>query len=170
MRLEQRDKELAAIGASVGANCRPCIEHHIRAGLEAGLSESDLADAVATAQAVRHAAVELFSARVGELLGGSAMPERSWPAEASRASELVALGASVGANSHPLLDLHVGAALDVGLTRTQVETALKMAEYVQERAAAMTAEKATHTLEERATAATVTRGELGTREHVGGGK
>lgn len=25
MRLEQREKELAAIGASLGANCRPCI-------------------------------------------------------------------------------------------------------------------------------------------------
>ena len=164
MRLEQRDKELAAIGASIGANCRPCIEHHIPAGREAGLSDNDLADAVATAQAVRHAAVELFSARVGELLDGGATPETSWPAEASRASELVALGASVGANSHPLLDLHVGAALDVGLTRAQVEAALKMAEYVQERAAEMTAEKATHALEERATPAAVTRREPGTGE------
>jgi AhpD family alkylhydroperoxidase len=171
VRLEQRDKELAAIGASVGANCRPCIEHHIPAGREAGLSESELADAVATAQAVRHAAVELFSARVGELLGGGTMPETSWPVEASRASELVALGASVGANSHPLLDLHVGIALDAGLTRTQVEAALKMAEYVQERAAEMTAEKATHALEGRANPPAITSRELGTRgTDMGGGK
>ena len=42
MRLEQREKELAAIGASIGANCRPCIEHHIPAGREAGLSEVEL--------------------------------------------------------------------------------------------------------------------------------
>ena len=32
MRLEQGEKELAAIGASIGANCRPCIEHHLPAG------------------------------------------------------------------------------------------------------------------------------------------
>ena len=43
MQLEQRDKELAAIGAAIGCNCRPCIEHHIPAGREAGLSETELA-------------------------------------------------------------------------------------------------------------------------------
>jgi hypothetical protein len=32
MALEQQDKELVAIGASIGASCRPCIEHHIPAG------------------------------------------------------------------------------------------------------------------------------------------
>ena len=58
-------------------------------------------------------------------------------------------GASVGANSHQLLDLHIGAALDAGLSSAQVEAALKMAEYVQQRAAEMTAEKVTHALEER---------------------
>ena len=79
MRLEQRETELAAIGASLGANCRPCIEHHLPAGREAG---------------------------------------------------------------------HIGTALEAGLSSTEVEAARKMAEYVQQRAAEMTAEKATHVLEE----------------------
>ena len=160
MRLEQRDKELAAIGASIGANCRPCIEHHVPAGREAGLSGAELADAVATARAVGHEALELFSARVEELLGRGGSPsEPGAVAETSKPHELVALGASVGANSHPLLHLHIGAALDAGLTPAQVEAALKMAEYVQQRANEMTAEKATHVLEEAAGASvdTVTR-------------
>ena len=150
MRLEQKQKELAAIGASIGANCRPCIEHHMPAGREAGLSETELADAIETAQRVRQEAVELFSARVDELLGraGSA-PEPAPLAETSKARELVALGASVGSNSHPLLQLHIAAALDVGFAPAQIEAALKMAEYVQERAGQMTAEKATHALQER---------------------
>ena len=149
MRLEQKEKELAAIGACIGANCRPCIEHHLPAGSEAGLSATELADAVDTARTVRHGAVELFSTRVDELLGhgGSAL-EPGAPAETSRERELVALGASVGANSHPLLQVHIAAALDAGLTLVQVEAALQMAEYVQERAAEMTAAKATHTLEQ----------------------
>lgn len=153
MRLEQREKELTAIGASIGANCRPCIEHHLPAGHEAGLSETELAGAVATARAVRDQAVELFSARVEELLGrggrGGAPPEPDAVAETSKAGELVALGASIGANSHALLDLHIGAALDVGLDPAQVEAALRMARYVQQRAAEMTAEEAAHSLEER---------------------
>ena len=158
MRLEQREKELAAIGASIGANCRPCIEHHLPGGREAGLSEKELTDAVTTARAVRHGAVELFSVRVDELLGqgGSAL-EPGAPAETSRERELVALGASVGANSHQLLQIHIAAALDAGLTPVQVEAALKMAEYVQERAAEMTADKATHTLEELRGVAAVRR-------------
>ena len=60
MPLEQRDKELAAIGASIGANCRPCIEHHLGAGHEAGLSQAELDDAVATAYELRRGAVELL--------------------------------------------------------------------------------------------------------------
>jgi AhpD family alkylhydroperoxidase len=150
MRLEQQEKELAAIGASIGANCRPCIEHHLPAGREAGLSDTELADAVTTAQAVRREAVELLSARVDELLerAGSA-PEPGAVAETSKDRELVSLGASVGANSHPLLDLHIPAALEAGLGPAQVEAALKVAGYVQQRAGEMTAEKATHTLEER---------------------
>jgi AhpD family alkylhydroperoxidase len=159
MRLEQRDKELAAIGASIGANCRPCIEHHLPAGRAAGLTEGELADAIAAAQTIRHQALDLFAARVDELLGHVGyVPQPEFPATTSRERELVALGAGVGANSHPLLDLHIGAALDAGLSATQVEAALKMAEYVQQRAAEMTAEAATRALEERDGAVTTHEG------------
>ena len=151
MRLEQREKELAAIGASIGANCRPCIEHHVPAGREAGLTEGELADAVAAAQRIRDQAIDLFAARVEELLGDQgSTSEPELPPATSRERELAALGASVGANSHPLIDRHVGAALEVGLNASEVEAALKMAEYVQQRAAEMTAEAAAHALEERA--------------------
>ena len=149
MQLEQSQKELAAIGASIGANCRPCIKHHIPAGREAGLSEGQLADAVAIAEAVRDEAITLLSATAQELLGrGGAAPEPAAAGETSKARELVALGASIGANSHPLLDVHVAAALGAGLTAAEIEAALKMAEYVQHRAGEMTAEKATHVLDE----------------------
>ena len=150
MPLEPRDKELAAIGASIGANCRPCIEHHLVAGREAGLSEAELDDAVATARVARYEAVELLSARVDELLGrGGPPPEPAAAAQTSKARELVALGVSVAANSHPLLHLHVGAALDVGLEVHQIRSALKMAGYVQQHAANITAVEVTRALAER---------------------
>src|SRR5512133_2034883 len=115
MQLEQRDKELAAIGASLGCNCRPCVEHHIAAGREAGLSEAELAEAVATARAVRDQAIELLARRIDELLGRGSVGVPSEPAsaETSRAHALIALGASVGANSHPLLQRHIVAALEL---------------------------------------------------------
>jgi hypothetical protein len=61
---------------------------------------------------------------------------------------LVAVGASIGANSHPLLRRHIATALDVGLSPAEVKAAAKMATYVQNRAAEITADKATHALDE----------------------
>ena len=147
MRLEQRDKELAAVGASIGCNCRPCIEHHIAAGREAGLSDAELADAVATARVVRDEAIELLAARIDELLGGASAPSAPAPAvKDSRVDELVSIAASVGANSHPLLRHHIAAALELGLSPAEVKAAVKMAAYVQQRASEMTAQSAGHAL------------------------
>ena len=155
MPLEQRDKELAAIGASIGANCLPCIEHHLAAGRETGLSHAELDEAVATAYAVRRQAVDLLGARIDQILGqGGQGPEPTAIAQASKARELVALGVSVGANSHALLHLHVAAALDVGLELHQIKSALKMAGYVQNSAATITAGEVTRALAERVPAAT----------------
>jgi AhpD family alkylhydroperoxidase len=150
MELEQRDKELAAIGASIGCNCRPCIEHHIPTGREAGLSDGELADAVATARVLRDEAIVLLAPRVDELLGRSTVSVGAASAASSRAHAFVALGASVGANSHALLARHIARAFEPGLSASEVAAALKMAGYVQKRASEMTADKATHTLDELA--------------------
>ena len=149
MQLGQGDKELAAIGASVGCNCRPCVDHHIPAGRKAGLAEADLADAVATARAVRDEAIMLLAAKIDELLGIDHVPVAPASiADTSRARELVALGASIGVNSHPLMRRHIAAALEVGLSPVEVKAAAKMAGYVQDRAAEITADKTTHALDE----------------------
>ena len=148
--LEQRDKELAAIGASIGANCRPCIEHHISAGRTAGLSQREISDAVAAAEAVRQQAIEELSARAAELLGEPVAARRTdgGPRDSSAARELVALGASVGANGHALLRLHIAAAAEAGLSPGHVRAAVQMAEHVQRRAGEITAEKAQLALDE----------------------
>jgi AhpD family alkylhydroperoxidase len=149
MKLEQHDKELAAIGASIGCNCRPCAEHHIPAGREAGLTEAELADAVRTARAVRDEAIELLGPRIDELLGAASGAFEPVPVdETSRAHALVSLGASIGANSHPLIERQIAAALELGLSSGELAAAARMAGYVQKRASEMTADKATHTLEE----------------------
>jgi len=148
MALESSEKELVAIGASVGAGCRPCIEHHIPAAREAGLSEREIVAAVANAEAVRGVAAELLSARSRELLGDTGAPARRPDADTgSRADELAALGASIGVNSHPLLERHLQGGLASGLTAEQIQAAIRMAEYVQRHAAEMTADKASAVLE-----------------------
>ncbi len=143
MALEQKDKELVAIGASIGALCHPCINHHIPAGREAGLTELELTQAVDAAQATHRIATDLLFRRSRELLDGKAPADVAVAAEhTSRPGELVALGASIGANCHPLLGQHVAGALRQGLTPGQVRSAIKMAEFVQQHAAEVTATKA----------------------------
>ena len=155
MPLERRDKEFAAIGASIGANCRPCIEHHLAAGRAAGLTSGELDEAVATAHTLRRQGVELLEARIDELLGhGGPPPAPPTIPSTSKAGELVALGVSVGANAHDLLNAHVGGALDVGLELHQIKSALKMAGYVQQHAATITAEEVARVLAERVGAPT----------------
>lgn len=149
MPLEQRDKEFTAIGASVGANCRPCIEHHIEAARAAGLAQTEVVESVTTARAVRDQAIQLLASRIDELLRGGPAADGTSPVVAgSREQALVALGASVGANSHVLLQVHIAAARELGLGPRELAIAVAMAEYVQHMAAEITAKKATTMLEE----------------------
>jgi AhpD family alkylhydroperoxidase len=148
MALDQKDKELAAIGASIGALCRPCIEHHIPAGRDAGLTGPELARAAEVAEATHRTATELLLRRSRELLGiGEAPAGVAAQVPTSRLGELVALGASIGANCHPLLEQHIAGALRQGLTASQVRSAIKMAQIVQQHAAEITAGKAAAALE-----------------------
>ena len=149
MALEQKDKELVAIGASVGAGCGPCIDHHIPAGRDAGLTEAELTRAVEVAEATHQAAVQLLSRRSRELLHGAEAPAGGsvQPPTGSRPDELVALGASIGGNCHPLLEQHIAGALRQGLIPSQVRSAIKMAQIVQQHAADITARKAAAAIE-----------------------
>jgi AhpD family alkylhydroperoxidase len=51
--MEDKMKRLIAVGASVGANCHPCLEYHIGKALEYGISKSEIMAAVEVAKAVR---------------------------------------------------------------------------------------------------------------------
>ncbi len=149
MALEQKDKELVAIGASIGAGCGPCIDHHIPAGRDAGLTEAELTRAVEVAEAPHRAAGQLLSRRSRELLNSAEAPAGRpvQPPPGSRPDELVALGASIGGNCHPLLDQHMAGALSQGLAPSQVRSAIKMAQIVQQHAADITAKKAAAAIE-----------------------
>lgn len=50
-------KELVAIGASVGAHCQPCLEHHIRAATRLGISPEDIHQAITIGHTVEKGAM-----------------------------------------------------------------------------------------------------------------
>ncbi len=51
--LSARDRELVALGAAMGSNCVPCIEYHIPKAREAGLSDSEISEAIRLSDRVR---------------------------------------------------------------------------------------------------------------------
>lgn len=58
MSIDEREKILIALGASVSANCRPCLDYHLSKARLAGLDEAEIADAIETGRSVRTGAAE----------------------------------------------------------------------------------------------------------------
>ncbi len=55
--LSARERELVAIGAAMGSNCAPCIEHHIPAARNTGLTDWQISEAIRLADKVRQVPV-----------------------------------------------------------------------------------------------------------------
>ena len=75
MKLDTRIKELIAVGASVTANCQPCLQYHVSKAREAGADDEELTMAIAVAKAVRKGAsakMDDFAAKLG---GAAAVAE-----------------------------------------------------------------------------------------------
>lgn len=56
MTLDNRIKELIAIGASITANCQPCLQYHVTKALENGADEQEIKEAVDVGGMVRKGA------------------------------------------------------------------------------------------------------------------
>jgi len=51
--LTPRESELVALGAALGSNCIPCMEHHIPQARKAGLTDAEIDAAIRYADKVR---------------------------------------------------------------------------------------------------------------------
>ena len=64
--MESRVKELIAIGASVTANCQPCLQYHVSKARESGADDEEIGIAIAVAKTVRKGA----SAKMDDFAAG----------------------------------------------------------------------------------------------------
>ena len=130
--LSPEQRELVAVGASVGAGCHPCVSHHLKAGAEAGLEPDGLLAAVASAERVSAEA----DVAMGDHVRGKLGPDVTSPALLSQLEEaLASLGAALGANDVTNIERQLRAAVDVGASRSQLQQAIQTAHTVQENAA-----------------------------------
>jgi AhpD family alkylhydroperoxidase len=56
MTLDDRITRLIAVGASVAANCQPCLEHNLSKALENGADSQQIAEAIKIGKMVRQGA------------------------------------------------------------------------------------------------------------------
>jgi AhpD family alkylhydroperoxidase len=66
--LDVKIKELIAIGASVSANCHPCVKYHLAKALEMNINEDDIRQAIDVGKMVRKGAADQMDKLLEELL------------------------------------------------------------------------------------------------------
>lgn len=69
--MDERIKELVAIGASAAVNCHPCLDFHLAECDRLGLDRDEVRAAIAVGQAVAKGAAAKTRARVDALLGSA---------------------------------------------------------------------------------------------------
>lgn len=70
--MDEKLKEMIAIGASVTANCIPCIQYHFARAREVGVSDAEIKAAIQVGKMVRKGAAQKWDEEIKALL--SALP------------------------------------------------------------------------------------------------
>jgi AhpD family alkylhydroperoxidase len=73
--LDERTKELVAVGASITANCQPCLEYHTAKARELGAATEDILAAIDIGKQVRRGAAAKMDRFAAEHVAGEAVSE-----------------------------------------------------------------------------------------------
>ncbi|MDZ7860370.1 MAG: carboxymuconolactone decarboxylase family protein [Candidatus Krumholzibacteriota bacterium] len=55
--MDEKTKELIAVGTSVGAHCQPCLTYHVAKAKELGIGEDEIREAIAVGHMVEKGAM-----------------------------------------------------------------------------------------------------------------
>ncbi len=80
MEWNSKIKELIAVGASITANCQPCLQYHTDKALEFGATPGEIAAAIETGKQVRKGAHTEMDAFVSDVKAGLRSPGAKEPA------------------------------------------------------------------------------------------
>jgi len=69
--MDERTKELVAVGASVSAHCQPCLTYHVTQAREMGIAEEEIREAVQVGQRVEKGAMAAMRTASSALLEAS---------------------------------------------------------------------------------------------------
>jgi AhpD family alkylhydroperoxidase len=136
MAITSKEKELAAVGISIAAGCKPCTDFHVKKVRELGASDGEVKQAMIDALSVRRGAADIMEAYGFVRLGGpkpTAPPERVGATD--RVKELVCIGAAFGVNCVSSMKSHLEAAESVGISHEDITTIVKLSAFIKGKAA-----------------------------------
>jgi len=163
-RLTDDQRELVAIGASVGAGCQPCVSHHLKAGTKAGMSPEHLLAGVINAELAAAESAERLSDHVRAQLGSEVKEPKATP---PLDEALASLGGALGSNDLANVKRQLKVCRQLGVTRTQLREAIELGRAIQENATRMHFRAALDLLE-RAKASGRPAGDAGAQEEPAG--
>ena len=65
--IDVKVKELIAIGASVSANCHPCVKYHVNKARKMAIDEQEIQEAIEVGKMVRKGAADQMDGLVSEI-------------------------------------------------------------------------------------------------------
>jgi len=129
--LSQKEKELAAVGASIAAGCRPCTAHHVEAARKSGAAEDQIRRAVDDALSVRQNSTRVMARLADELLGSASEAKAPCCDRDALTRELVSATAALALNCATCLENHLEAAQRLGASNREIQSALGVARVVK---------------------------------------
>lgn len=80
--MDERTKELIAIGASVGAHCQPCLTYHVEKARELGIDEEEIRTAIETGHMVEKGAMNAMRKFSSDILAQKNVSTEPGPCDA----------------------------------------------------------------------------------------
>lgn len=81
MKLDNRIKELIAVGASITANCQPCLQYHSSEAEKSGADEQEVMEAIEMGKMVRRGAASKMDKFVASLSQTAALSHKNSSSE-----------------------------------------------------------------------------------------
>jgi AhpD family alkylhydroperoxidase len=72
--LDEKTKELIAVGAAITANCQPCLDYHAAKASERGADKAEILAAIEVGKEVRRGAIGKMDRFAAGLIGGESAP------------------------------------------------------------------------------------------------
>ncbi len=139
MTITPKEKELAAVGISVAAGCRPCTDHHVKVARKARATDEEIKRAIAGALVVRRSSgviIENYAlSQIGQIGEAADFEGSVHTGTTDRVGALMSVGAAFAVNCVVSLEKHLASAEVVGVSMADIEEIVKLAAFIKRKAA-----------------------------------